>query len=355
MATKLTKKFLSFSEVFIVPQYSKIETRDDVDTSSLIGPLRLALPVISANMISITDVGMAVAMAESGGFGILPRFNTNEEAVADFIEATSRTTQPIGVSIGVQEVDQIRFKKLFIAGARVFCIDVAHGHHVKVKNMLSWIRKNYGFYRDGEWDKSSLDIPPIIIAGNVASYWGVRDLHTWGADIIKVGVGPGSVCQTRRTTGVGVPQFGLLEDIDYQYKSLDLQAPPLISDGGIKYPSDVVKALIFSNAVMVGGIIAGTTETPGHVYENEHGGLYKKFGGSASGESKVANGGSNRFVEGHMTDVPFRGKVKYILQKIQEGLKSGMSYSGANNISEFQECVIYGEMSSGGTLESKLN
>jgi IMP dehydrogenase len=355
MATKLNKKFLSFSEIFIVPQYSEIETRDKVDTSSLIGPLRLDLPIISANMTSITDVGMAVSMAESGGFGILPRFNTNKEAGAVFIEAKNRTTHPIGVSIGVHEVDKIRFKELFRAGARVFCIDVAHGHHVKVKNMLSWIRKNYGFYRDGEWDKANLDISPIIIAGNVASHWGVKDLHTWGADIIKVGVGPGSCCQTRRNTGVGVPQFGLLEDIDYQYKLADLQVPPLISDGGIKYPSDVVKALIFSNAVMVGGIIAGTTETPGHVYENEHGGLYKKFGGSASGESKVSNGGTNRFVEGHMTDVPFRGKVKYILLKIQEGLKSGISYSGANNIPEFKECVIYGEMSLGGTIESKLN
>jgi IMP dehydrogenase len=160
-----------------------------------------------------------------------------------------------------------------------------------------------------------------------------------------------SACQTRRNTGVGVPQFSLLEDIF----ALTPEYIPIISDGGIKHTGDISKAMIFANAVMVARMIAGTSETPGCVYEDENGQFYKKFGGSASGEHKVSSGGRNKFVEGHMTNVPFRGKVKYILDKIREGLQSAMSYSGASNMAEYKEKVIYGEMSSGGVSESKLN
>lgn len=361
MATKLKKECLSFNEIFISPQYSDIESRENIDTSSLLGPLKLELPIISANMPSITGVDMAVKLSEYGCLGILPRFDTIENAVTDFDCAYREIENlgfksPVGVSVGVQSHDKERFKALHEAGARLFCIDVAHGDHILVKNMLEWIRNIYGEYDSQEcWDGKDLIIQPIVIAGNVASYSGLVNLKNWGADVVKVGIGPGEVCQTRRNTGVGVPQFGVLEEIHERCLAYGTTLPPIISDGGVKFTGDISKALIFSDAVMLGKMIAGTVETPGCVYEDENGSFYKKFGGSASGENKVAHGGRNKFVEGHMTNVPFRGKVQYILNKIKEGLQSAMSYTGSRNIAEYKENVIYGTMSSGGMSESKLN
>ena len=173
----------------------------------------------------------------------------------------------------------------------------------------------------------------------------VEDTHSYNIEGVIV---HNSACLTRSNTGVGVPQFGLLEDLS------QLENFPLISDGGIKHTGDIAKALIFADAVMIAKMIAGTTETPGKVYEDENGSFYKKFGGSASGENKVTHGGKNRFVEGHMSNVPFRGRVKYILNKIREGLQSAMSYSGASNMDEYRAKVIYGEMTIGGSVESKL-
>lgn len=362
MATKLEKEYLSFNDIFISPQYSDIESREDIDTSSLLGPLKLELPIISANMPSITGVDMAVKLSEYGCLGILPRFDTIENAVTDFDHAYREVENlgfksPIGVSVGVQPQDKERFKALHEAGARVFCIDVAHGDHILVKHMLEWIRNTYGKnYSKSIWNGKNLDINPILIAGNIASYSGLMNLKNWGADIAKVGIGPGSCCQTRRNTGVGVPQFGVFESINESYMGVNGKSLiPMISDGGVKFTGDIAKALIFADAVMLGRMVAGTSETPGCVYEDENGSFYKKFGGSASGENKVAHGDKNKFVEGHMTNVPFRGKVQYILSKIKEGLQSAMSYTGAKNMTEYKDYVIYGTMSSGGISESKLN
>ena len=364
MATKLERKYLSFNEVFIAPQYSDQPSRNVIDTSTQLGPIKLSLPVIAANMPSITGVDMAVKMSEYGCLGILPRFDSIENADENFIKANRKVedngfTSPIGVSVGVQEQDKERFEVLYNSGARLFCIDVAHGDHLLVKNMLKWIRDTYGNNDNRfEWNGHDRNISPILIAGNVASYSGMLNLKFWGADIIKVGIGPGECCQTRRNTGVGVPQFGILEELNTRFRHThagSVPLPPIISDGGIKFTGDIAKALIFSNAVMVGKMIAGTAETPGCVYEDENGGFYKKFGGSASGENKVAHGGKNKFVEGHMTNVPFRGKVQYILSKIKEGLQSSMSYTGVQNLPDYKTNVIYGEMSFGGASESKLN
>lgn len=345
----------TFNEVMFVPQYSEIEHRgEDIDTSTDMGKFRLNLPIVSANMKDITGTKMAAKMAMMGGLGILHRFGSGtiqeriKSSINDFVETVSILTENgyyennnhnpfhIGVSVGVQEDDYIRFEELYGAGARLFTVDVAHGHHILVKKILSHMRMFAG-------DKI------CIIAGNVATVEGAEDLYTWGADIIKVGIGPGAVCITRKNTGVGVPQLKAIRNINREMPHI-----PIISDGGIKDYGDIPKALKYANAVMVGSLIAGTSETPGHVYQNDQGEYYKVYGGSASGERKVENGGSNAFVEGVVKIVPFKGKVKYILRKAQDSIQSSMSYSGAENMEIFRKKSILADISSGARQESKI-
>jgi IMP dehydrogenase len=158
-----------------------------------------------------------------------------------------------------------------------------------------------------------------------------------------------SVCETRKNTGVGVPQLKAIRDIRRIHAKV-----PIIADGGIKHYGDVPKALKYANGVMVGSMIAGTSETPGHVYKNDKGEFYKVYGGSASGERKVENGGDNSFVEGVIKIVPFKGKVKYIIYGVKDAIRSSMSYSGAPDLKTFRERAIMFDIGSGGKSESKI-
>jgi IMP dehydrogenase len=344
----------TFDDVMFEPQYSEIRSRSEVSLSSKIGDgFYLRLPVISANMADVTEKNMAIEMAKNGGMGIIHRFMSIEENVEMFLECKDSVIsegldlRSIGVSIGVGEECKERFKALRAEGAITFCIDVAHGHHIHVKNMLKWVR--------GQVQE---DDEIILIAGNVASVAGAWDLYQWGADVIKVGVGPGGLCQTRENTGVGIPQLYVLEKIANYFddNTYDWQEnrPYIIADGGIKKTGDIAKALKYADAVMLGSFLSGTSETPGHVYESMEGKFYKTIAGSASAESKVRSGKSNSFVEGGIRQVEFRGKVKFILRKIKENVQSSFSYAGAKNIGIFRKKSKLVKISGGGKKESKF-
>ena len=316
----------TFSDVLIEPAYSDVRHRRSVDTSSWIGRIKLDLPIFSANMRHITEAKMCEAMSESGASGILHRFMPIDQAVKEYRLARKLCGKNamVGVSLGVNEIDKKRFSALHEAGANFFCIDVAHGHHCLVKNMLLWIRHE----TDCERRKK-----PILMAGNVATWEAALDLYGWGADIVKAGVGGGSVCATRENAGIGVPQLYAIRKIrEMTEKQCHI---PIVSDGGIKSTGDICKALKYADAVMVANLIAGTTETPGPVYKNDRKELYKVFGGSASGENKVATGQGNSFVEGMMKLVPFVGHVRYILKEAKEMVQTSFSYVGAGNLTEF--------------------
>ncbi len=330
-------KAITFSDVLIEPSYSEIVSRKDVDISSKLHEnLILNLPIISANMKTITGQKMVKTLNAIGGLGILHRFCSIENAVNDFKTVFECIKDPyqIGVSIGVKKEDEVRFKKLYEAGAKLFCIDIAHGHSLLMKKMIEYIRS------------SSKDV--IIIAGNIATPNGAKELQNWGADIIKVGIGGSPVCLTRTQTGVGVPQLQALLNIRHAIPDIKL-----ISDGGIKCVGDISKALILADAVMVGSFISGTSETPGDVYKSDQGQFYKTYGGSASKENKLQNGQEGEFVEGATKIIPFRGHVKYILREISDGLRSAFSYVGAKNLKEFKEYATLIEISSGSRIESK--
>jgi len=343
---------LTFSDVLIIPQYSTILSRFDeqVNISSNMGKFKLDLPIISANMKTITDPKMAVEMSKYGGLGILHRFNTEKQNIESLEEYWNITrninnlkNRHIGVSIGVQEEDKQRFESLLNHGASIFCIDVAHGHHIKVKEMLKWIQP----YR------MTNDIS--IIAGNIATEKAALDLVVWGADILKVGIGPGHCCTTRKATGVGMPQLHALHNVDLILREEGLRNNiKIISDGGIEMVGDICKALKYADAVMVGNFISGTSETPGNVFRDENNNFYKVYAGSASGENKTESGGSTFFIEGISKKVPFRGHVKHILREIEHGIRSSFSYVGAFTLEDFRANCEFVKISNGAKYESKF-
>lgn len=339
------KEFLTYADVLIEPKYSTVTSRSNVDTSSILHKTLLELPVITANMKTVTSGKMAVTACLNGGMGILHRFMSIEDNVAEFEYANNlipkfKGVGNIGVSIGVHEEDKKRFEALYEAGARIFCIDVAHGHHILVKNMVQWINDNIFI-----WDRAGRGKMTLIV-GNIATGDAYYDLTNWGADVVKVGIGPGHACQTRKRTGCGVPQLGALQDI-HEQRMGQKSGPSIIADGGISHIGDVAKALKYADAVMMGSYFAGTTETPGHVHRNAEGGFYKVYGGSASAENK----GENKFVEGITTTIPFIGHAEYLFKEIKEGLQSAFSYVGAYNIQEFKNNCEFVHVTGAGSTE----
>lgn len=353
----------TFDDVLIVPTFSDIESRTTVDIKSYLthkshseGKDCIDIPIISANMKDITGATMCKTMIKLGAWGILHRFNRGEngknpieEGVEEYLDVRNSCKYPTdcnnlknlrepGVSIGVQPSDKDRFLALHSVGAKIFCIDVAHGQHAKMKRMIEFCKNH--------------DPNVVIIAGNVATGEGLLALAQWGADVVKVGIGGGSVCDTRANTGVGVPQLTALEAA-YNACSTLQNPVKIISDGGCKKSGDIVKALKFADLVMLGGMLKGTSETPGNCFplDGDSGRtFYKVYGGSSAFDTKK----HDNFIEGSVKTVPFMGKVKYLVKPIKQNIQSGFSYVGARNHSEFVEKCRFIRLSSGGKSESKL-
>lgn len=335
---------LTFDDVLIKPQFSEIKSRKDVDVASprILGnnnPMKL--PVFSANMDTITDVAMCHAMAAAGGMGVLHRFFSIEENVKAFKQTKA------AVSVGLGDIELERAIQLKQAGAKYFFIDVAHGASQEVADRAFYLKKELGV----EW----------LCVGNFASGSSLEvflsKIHMqYQPNAIKVGVGPGSACTTRIKTGIGVPQLSAI------YQCANATWLPIIADGGLRTPGDIAKALgAGAKAVMVGGMLAGTDETPGPVLggkvikQMEYGPVsidtgpqYKQYRGSASKESYADQGkdASWRTAEGESFTVSYKGPVAAILQDIEGGLRSSFAYVGAKTLSEFQERVVFQQISS---------
>lgn len=327
-----TKPAYSFDDVLLVPQYSTITSRQDVDLSTKLGKLELKLPLLSANMDTVTEDRMAITMASAGGAGILHRFASLEDQYFWLANMRSVGRHPRIISIGLNiDLDHLD-RAVGEYATDAVCVDVAHGDHYKVEDIITAIRTQY----------PHLD----IIAGNVATASGARRLVTAGANIIKVGIGPGSVCSTRVVTGHGVPQLTAIIDVAQGLHECGLrdryQHVHIIADGGIRYPGDIVKALAAgADAVMLGSLLAGTNEAPGERIV-EHGQVFKMYRGMASlaaqkdkKENKIPR------VEGVSARVPYRGPVDDTLGNLKAGIRSGLSYSGASNIEELRNCAEF--------------
>ena len=332
------KPALSYDDVLLVPKYSDITSRKEVDITSELDQFRkLELPIISSPMDTITESKMANAMAEAGGLGVIHRYNSIEMQVqkAYQVQNAERKAAAIGITGDYLE----RAQALYGVGVRIFCLDVAHGHHSLMKKAI----RNLKSMHDGLH----------IMAGNVATKSGFEDLAAWGADSVRCNIGGGSICSTRVQTGHGVP--GLQTIFDCFRADVDRDVK-IIADGGIKNSGDMVKALAAgADFVMIGSLLAGTHQTPGEIIYSTDGSRRKIYRGMASKEAQNSWRGNHSSNEGISTTVPAKGNVSDILSDLENGIRSGLSYSGARSIMELQVNAEFIIQSASGRTESETH
>lgn len=324
-----------FDDVLLVPKHSDVEKRSSVDLSVDFGHHinKLTIPIVSANMKNVTGAEMADTIASIGGLPILHRFySSNHEMVAEFMKTWLHSN--VGCSVGVQSSDKELVDQLVGVGCQVICVDVAHGDHDNCVRMCNYIAAKH-------------DV--LIIAGNVATLSGALRLYHAGARVIKVGVGGGSLCTTRIETGNGVPQLTALEDVYEASKTVHGESGhprrkfKIIADGGIRSAGDIVKALCFSDAVMLGNLLAGTNEAPGAIVTIA-GVRYKEYAGSSTHKTN--------HVEGVSALVPAKGPAANVIAQLLEGVRSGLSYQGVSNLDELKVEPEFVTISNAGLKES---
>ena len=341
------KTTLSFDDVLLVPSYSNIESRSEVnlastlreeefdeDTAKKIEQVSFSLPIISSPMDTVTGSKMAQAMSDSGGLGIVHRYCTIQQQVEMLPNKSRWPAAAIGVTGDFEE----RAQELFDNDCKILCIDVAHGHHISVKKALISLKKRF-------------DDRVVLIAGNVATASAFEDLSRWGADAVRVGIGGGSICSTRIQTGHGVPTLQSVMDC---VNSAGHAA--IIADGGIKNSGDIVKSFAAgADFVMLGSLLAGSEETPGETFSSSEGKKYKVYRGMASVEAQVDWRGQARSLEGVSTTVAHKGPVRKILEDLRQNIRSGLSYSGCKNLKQFYNNSNFIQQTSAGMRESSTH
>ena len=340
-------KALTYDDVNIIPKYSDIEHRDKINISTqFTKKTKIDIPIVSSPMDTVTEYDMALEMMELGGVGIVHRFMSIDEQV-EIISELKQVREvnveilksTICAAVGVTGDYIERAQELVSKGCNVIVIDVAHGHHKLVGEAIEEIKKII----------SEVE----VIAGSVATAEACEYLCEKGADSIRVGIGNGSLCETRIRTGVGIPQVTALLDC---VAIADTFGCPTIADGGIRNIGDVCKGLACgADSIMLGSLLSGTKETPGEIekvgkWPNEQ--LHKKYRGSASLDSKKSRGDTKN-VEGNHKIISYKGKVKRIVNDIQDGIRSSFSYVGANDITEYHSKVELIEVTRAGNIEGK--
>ena len=360
--TKLAKKGLTFDDVLLIPAESHVLPNEVKLDTKLAPNLQLHIPLISAGMDTVTEGNMAIAMAENGGLGVIHKNLSIEAQVDEVKKAKGKTVDPnlphpavdnqgrllAAAAVGVTSDTFERAESLLEAGADAIVIDTAHGHSAGVLRKIKEIREHFP--------------NATLIAGNVATSEGTAALFDAGVDVVKVGIGPGSICTTRIVAGVGVPQITAIYDAASVAQKYGKK---IIADGGIKYSGDVVKALAAGgNAVMLGSMFSGTTEAPGTIFTNE-GKQFKSYRGMGSvGAMSQQHGSSDRYFQGGVNEanklvpegvealVPYKGDVSNIIYQIDGGLRAGMGYVGASTIEELIENSQFVQITNAGLRES---
>jgi len=336
---RITGKGYSFDDVLIIPKYNKINSRKEVDLSTRVTRnFSLDMPIVASNMDTICECEMAISIGKLGGLGILHRFMDVEKQV-DEVKKVKNEGLICAAAVGIRDYED-RVRELVEAGVDIVVLDVAHGHSKRTGKVLDWIKENY-----------SVD----VMVGNIATKDGAHYFLTKGADAIKVGIGPGSMCTTRKMTGAGVPQITAIMDV---YEETQGRVP-ICADGGIRFPGDVVKAIgAGADTVMLGSVLAGTTETPGEVFE-KNGTEYKEYRGMASYDAtlkrlKLDGKKANEIisVEGEKTHIKHKGPIEPLIKKYLGGLASGMTYTGAGSIEEISGKADFIEITAAGYKES---
>jgi IMP dehydrogenase/GMP reductase len=342
---------LTFDDVLLVPRRSTIRSRRDISVETkLTRRITLAIPVVAANMDTVCEADMAIEMARLGGVGILHRFMPAELQAEMVRKVKAEGDLVVGAAVGTDHDCVERSKILVDSGVDVLVLDIAHGH---AEHALETVAKLKAVFSDTD-----------LIAGNVATRAGARDLASAGADAVKVGVGPGGVCTTRIVAGVGVPQLTAISTCAAEpLVNGNGEQIPLIADGGIRTSADIAKALAAgASSVMIGSLFAGTKESPGEVEQSSRG-LVKRVRGMASfealqeramrhGEEIDEEYFEQRAPEGVAGIVPYRGSVAKVVAGLVAGLRSGMSYSDARTIEEFWQKAEFVQVTAHGVREN---
>ncbi len=336
---------LSYDDVLLVPQYSDIDSRSEVNLTTKISPnLTLKIPLISTKMDSVTGVEMAIALGKLGGMGILPRFDSIEKQ-ADKANQVAKAEQITAAAIGVKEGYMERAEALVNAGATVLDIDVAHGHMKKTIEVTKAIKNRFGDHI-------------TILSGIAATAECAVDLYNAGADAILVGIGASPICSTRLVTGCGLPGFASLIEVS---KAARKHGKTFMPDAGIRGSGDIVKALAAgASAVVCGFLFAGTDEAPGKKVEVD-GKILKTYNGSASlTEKKIhvekdASDKNKNYtiqIEGISSLIEYKGPLAPYVEGILAGVRSGLSYIGARTIEEAWTKAKFVRVTAGGLKEN---
>jgi IMP dehydrogenase len=331
------KEALAYDDVLLVPQYSDIASRRDVYIGSRLegsGPLTsFKLPIIASPMDTISEEEMGIVMWQEGGLSVIHRYNSIKEQCA-IIDQVLFAGANAAAAIGTSGDYLDRAMALYDAGVRILCVDVAHGHHVLMRHALEKLRNVFSD-------------TVHIMAGNIATLEGYNDLVDWGADSVRCNIGGGSICSTRIQTGHGVP--GLQTIIDCARSDRNA---PIVADGGIRNSGDIVKALAAgADFVMLGSLLSGTDETPGDVITTRKG-KFKSYRGMASKDAQIAWRGKTASLEGVATTVPCKGPAEDILEELERGIRSGLSYTGARSIRALQAKATFIRQTRSGQIES---
>ena len=342
------KESFTFDDVTLVPQYSSVLPSETITSIKLGENLKLNIPLMSSAMDTITESKMAIAIAKSGGIGIIHRNLSIIEQTKE-VKKVKKNNLFVGAAVGTNTKDIDRVYKLLESKVDLIVVDTAHGHTKKVLSIIKKIKK--------------ISKKCILCAGNIATAKAAKFLADSGVDIVKVGIGPGSICTTRLVAGIGVPQLSAILDVK---KALKNYKTKIISDGGIKFSGDLAKAIAAgADAVMIGSLFSGTTESPGKIFKYK-GKLYKNFRGmgsvgamsmgSADRYFQKKNKNTSKYVpEGVEGIVKFKGPVNKIIYKLIGGLRSSMGYMGSKTIKELQKKGEFVKITKAGFYESAVH
>jgi len=342
------KEALTFDDVLILPRYSEILPVNTNISLNLSNNITLKAPFLSSAMDTVTESSMAIAMAIAGGIGVIHRNLKINNQTQEILKVKKKKLL-VGAAIGTNIEDIDRAKSLYDNGVDLIVIDTAHGHSSKVLKVLTRLKK------------MNFKIP--ICVGNIATGEAALRLYNCGADIIKVGIGPGSICTTRMVAGIGVPQISAIIEVK---KALKKKKIKIISDGGVKFSGDIAKALAAgADAIMMGSIFAGTDESPGKKFKFK-GKTYKQYRGMGS-IGAMSSGSASRYFQKNHKDkskfvpegvegrVEYKGRVSKIIYQLQGGLRSSMGYIGAKNLSEIRKRARFVKITKAGFYESMVH
>jgi len=345
----LIKEALTFDDVTLVPNYSEILPLETNTSTKLSKNLTLKIPLISSAMDTVTEGKMAIAIGEKGGLGVIHRNLSVKKQIYE-IRKVKYKNHLVGAAVGASLDEHIRAERILKEDLDLIVVDTAHGHTKKVSDII----------------KKIIKIKPrktTLCAGNIATAEAAKFLIKLGVDIIKVGIGPGSICTTRLVAGIGVPQLSAIMNVR---KGIRKSKTSIIADGGIKFSGDIAKALAAgADAVMIGSLFAGTDQAPGKIIKR-NGKLFKSFRGMGS-VGAMNKGSADRYFqtkqkntskyvpEGVEGFVKYKGKVDKIIYQLVGGLKSSMGYLGSKKIIDLRKKTKFYKITKAGFFESMVH